>query len=103
MSELHTTTRSTQETIFTNEKFRNNSNINTDENSKSSENKVECAANESVIKSNENENDDDVWFHPEDEDNLENRVKCDNERIEQLRTIFSNEMFQMVFESFQVK
>ena len=108
LSELHTRTPSTQKIIFTNEKFQNNNNINTNENFESNENKVKCTASESVIKSNENENDDyndddDVWCHPDDESNLENRVKCDNEKIEQLRTIFSNETFQMIFESFQVK
>jgi len=56
------------------------------------------------LKSNDdNDDDDDVWCNPEDEDNLEHRVKIDQERIEQLREILGDEILQKIFETFEVK
>ncbi len=56
------------------------------------------------MKSNDdNDDDDDVWCNPEDEDNLEYRVKIDQERIEQLQEILGDEILQKIFETFEVK
>ena len=46
-----------------------------------------------------NNDDDDVWCNPEDEVNLENRVKFDQERIEELRDILGNETLQMILKA----
>jgi hypothetical protein len=50
-----------------------------------------------------NDDDDDVWCNQEDEDNLEHYVKIDQERIEQLRKIFSNEILQQILDACQVR
>lgn len=46
--------------------------------------------------------DDDVWCNPEDEDNLEHRVKIDQERLEQLREMLGSETLQMLLDVAQV-
>ncbi|CAF3325181.1 unnamed protein product [Rotaria sp. Silwood1] len=73
--------------------------------------KLKHTTSEPVIKSNndndnnddddDDDDDDDVWCNPEDENNLENRVKFDQERIEQIRQILGNEILQMILEAFE--
>ncbi len=55
------------------------------------------------VNDDNNDDDDDVWCNQEDEDNLEHYVKIDQERIEQLRKIFSNEILQRILDACQVR
>jgi hypothetical protein len=52
---------------------------------------------------NENDNDDDdIWCNKEDEDNLECRVKLDQEKENYLREVLGNETLEIVREALKV-
>ncbi|CAF3645439.1 unnamed protein product [Rotaria sp. Silwood1] len=75
------------------------------------ENKIKHSASESVIKKDKSKelttqndddidnDDDDVWCNPEDEDNLEHRVKLDQEKEKQLREVLGDETLEIVREA----
>ncbi|CAF2699339.1 unnamed protein product [Rotaria sp. Silwood2] len=72
------------------------------------ETKLKHTTSEPLIKSNDdndnnndNDDDDDVWCNPEDENNLENRVKFDQERIEQIRKMLGDKTLQMILEALE--
>lgn len=80
------------------------------------ESKIKHSASEPVIKdpkakvssSVENDttdvydDDDDVWCNPEDEDNLEHRVKLDEEKEKHLREILGDETLEIVRQALNV-
>ncbi|CAF0887007.1 unnamed protein product [Rotaria sordida] len=124
LSELNTTNtiiESSQEDIFTCIKFQKISKSNSISSNKSfehddkqilsltsqnclhnNETKLKHITSEPVIKSNDDDDDDDdVWCNPEDESNLENCVKFDQQRIEQIREILGNEVLKRVLEAFE--
>lgn len=58
---------------------------------------------ESTIQNDEeHDDDDDVWCNPEDEDNLEHRVKLDQEREKHLREVLGDETIEIVREALKV-
>lgn len=81
-----------------------------DENDNDNEHKIKHSASEPVIKGDKNkslpreeeEDDDDMWCNPEDEDNLEHRVKLDEQKEKQLREILGDETLEIVREALKV-
>lgn len=83
-----------------------------DENETENDNKIKNQPSEpviqidqpkaSVIKDDEYNDDDDIWCNQEDEDNLEYRVKIDEEKEKQLRGILGEETLRIVREALQV-
>ena len=65
------------------------------------ENNLKHSTSESML--SPNDDDDDVWCNPEDEVNLEHRIKYDQERIDELREILGNETLQKILEALEVK
>ncbi|CAF2765027.1 unnamed protein product [Rotaria sp. Silwood2] len=73
------------------------------------ENKTKHSASEPVIKTDKSKeltteidddnDDDDIWCNQEDEDNLEHRVKIDEEKEKQLREILGDETLEIVREA----
>jgi hypothetical protein len=75
------------------------------------ENEIKHSASEPVIKTdkskiliaeNDDDDDDDMWCNQEDEDNLEHRVKLDEEKEKHLREFLGNETFEIVCEALKV-
>jgi len=78
------------------------------------ENEIKHSASEPVMKTDkskiltaENEDDDDnddayIWCNQEDEDNLEYRVKLDEEKEKHLREILGDETLEIVREALKV-
>jgi hypothetical protein len=72
--------------------------------------KLKHSASAPVIKKNNSQkslidddnDDDDMWCNPEDEDNLEYRVKLDQEKEDQLREILGDETLEIVREALKV-
>ncbi|CAF3443277.1 unnamed protein product [Rotaria socialis] len=60
------------------------------------EKKLRHTTSESDMKSNGDNDDDDVWCNPEDENNLEYRIKADQERVEQLKEILGDEILRKI-------
>lgn len=77
------------------------------------EHHLQHASSEPVIKTNSSkslittndiyDDDDDVWCNPEDEDNLEHRVKLDEEKEKQLREVLGEDTLAIIREALKVK
>jgi hypothetical protein len=75
------------------------------------ENEIKHSASEPVIKTdktnpliieNDDNDDDDIWCNQEDEDNLEHRVKIDEEKEKYLREILGDETLEIMLEALKV-
>ncbi len=74
------------------------------------EHNLKHSASEPVIKTDKsktstaeiNDDDDDVWCNQEDEDNLEHRVKLDEQKEKHLREVLGDETLEIVREALKV-
>jgi len=87
-----------------------------DDNENDNDNKIKHSASEPVIKTDksktlitendhdddDDDDDDDIWCNQEDEDNLEHRVKLDEEKEKHLREVLGNETFEIVRQALKV-
>jgi hypothetical protein len=88
-----------------------------DDNDNDNDNKIKHSASEPVIKTDksktlitendhddddDDDDDDDIWCNQEDEDNLEHRVKLDEEKEKHLREVLGDETFEIVRQALKV-
>lgn len=61
------------------------------------------STSEPDLKSIIDDDEEDVWCNPEDEDNLKHCVEIDHERIEQLKILLGNQLFDQLLRLVEVR